>query len=258
MDTANLLPLLEQLDDDVDDLEDALQPLLGSSLNKMSKNMPIFDKAKIHVLTTYALESLIFSYLRLQGVDALQHPVYREITRVKQYFTKMKALEEPEEPEQRTMVLDKAAAGRFIKHGLAGNDKIDLERAEREARERARAQLKAAMLAKKAAATAVQDSQAQSEVASSAVPSTAQSSAEADDSDEEMEADEPAKEFKTGEEFIEFETKEKKKKSKGDKAEPRSESGKKHGRKASKAERRQEKKDRRRKKEETRKAREAK
>jgi exosome complex protein LRP1 len=63
MDTANLLPLLEQLDDDVDDLEDALQPLLGSSLNKMSKNMPIFDKAKIHVLTTYTLESLIFCTL---------------------------------------------------------------------------------------------------------------------------------------------------------------------------------------------------
>lgn len=133
MDTADLLPLLEQLDDNVDDLEDALQPLLGSSLNKMSKNMPILDKAKVHVLTTYALESLIFceltfeifsegitdlfiAYLKLRGVDAKQHPVFREITRVRQYFDKMKALET--EPEQRTMVLDKAAAGRFIKHGL--------------------------------------------------------------------------------------------------------------------------------------------
>jgi hypothetical protein len=63
MDTANLLPLLDQLDDNVDELEDALQPLLGSSLNKMSKNMPIFDKAKMHVLTTYTLESLIFCTL---------------------------------------------------------------------------------------------------------------------------------------------------------------------------------------------------
>ncbi|KAF3390414.1 Nuclear nucleic acid-binding protein C1D [Penicillium rolfsii] len=258
MDTTDLLPLLEQLDDNVDELEDALQPLLGSSLNKMSKNMPIFDKAKIHVLTTYALESLIFSYLRLQGVNALQHPVYREITRVKQYFAKMKALEEPEEPEQRTMVLDKAAAGRFIKHGLSGNDKIDLERAEREARERARAQLKAAMLAKKAASAAVQDTPAQSESAPSAVPSTAQSSAETDNSDEEMETDEPAQEFKTGDEFIELDTKKKKKNFKEEKAKSRSESGKKHGRKATKAERRQEKKDRRRKKEETRKVREAK
>lgn len=58
----------------------------------------------------------LLAYLRLRGVDAKQHPVYRELTRVRQYFDKIKALES--EPEQRTMVVDKAAAGRFIKHGL--------------------------------------------------------------------------------------------------------------------------------------------
>lgn len=56
------------------------------------------------------------AYLRLQGVDAKQHPVFREVKRVQQYFEKIKALET--EPEQRTMTLDKEAAGRFIKHGL--------------------------------------------------------------------------------------------------------------------------------------------
>lgn len=68
MDTADLLPLLEHLDDNVDDLEEALQPLLGTSLNKMSKNMPILDKAKAHVLTTYALESLIFCELNFRNL----------------------------------------------------------------------------------------------------------------------------------------------------------------------------------------------
>ena len=38
----------------------------------------------------------------------------------------------------------------------AGNDKVDLERAEREAKERARAQFKATMLAKKNAASSTQ------------------------------------------------------------------------------------------------------
>ena len=56
------------------------------------------------------------AYLRLHGVDAKQHPVFRELTRVKQYFEKIKVLET--EPEERTMTVDKAAAGRFIKHGL--------------------------------------------------------------------------------------------------------------------------------------------
>lgn len=56
------------------------------------------------------------AYLRLHGVNAKDHPVFRELTRVKQYFEKIKSLET--EPEQRTMRLDKEAAGRFIKHGL--------------------------------------------------------------------------------------------------------------------------------------------
>lgn len=53
-------------------------------------------------------------------MDAKQHPVFRELTRVKQYFEKIKALET--EPEERPMTLDKAAAGRFIKHGLVSVD----------------------------------------------------------------------------------------------------------------------------------------
>ncbi|OQE78471.1 hypothetical protein PENNAL_c0056G06278 [Penicillium nalgiovense] len=147
MDPTDLLPLLEQLDDNVDDLEGVLEPLLAGTLVKSSSKLPVMDKAKLHVLITYTLESLIFSYLRLHGVDAKQHPVFRELTRVKQYFEKIRALET--EPEERSMTLDKAAASRFIKHGLSGNDKYDLERAEKQAKERARAQFKADMLARK-------------------------------------------------------------------------------------------------------------
>lgn len=64
MDPADLLPLLEQLDDNVDDLETVLQPLLTSSLLKSSSKLPVMDKAKLHVLITYALESLIFCTLQ--------------------------------------------------------------------------------------------------------------------------------------------------------------------------------------------------
>ncbi|RAL06420.1 uncharacterized protein BO80DRAFT_498509 [Aspergillus ibericus CBS 121593] len=148
MEATDLLPLLEQLDDNIDDLEEALKPILESSVVATSKKLPVLDKAKFHVLVTYALESLIFSYLRLHGVNAKEHSVFRELTRVKQYFAKITALET--EPEKRTLTLDKQAASRFIKHGLAGNDKFDLERKEQEAKERARAQLKASLLAKKA------------------------------------------------------------------------------------------------------------
>ncbi|KAK2841681.1 hypothetical protein FQN49_006015 [Arthroderma sp. PD_2] len=146
METADLTPLLEQLEDDIDDIEDALEPLLEHGLTATSQKLPLMEKAKLHVLLTYSIESLIFSYLRLNDVDAKEHPVFKELLRVRQYHDKIKTLETP--PEKRTMTLDKQAAGRFIKHGLAGNDKIDLERAEREAKEKAMAQLRAAQLAR--------------------------------------------------------------------------------------------------------------
>ena len=133
METSDLLPLLDQLDYNVDDLEEVLGPLVNQPLTETSKKLPVLDKAKLNVLTTYALESLIYckisltpytvyeylyllAYLKLHGVDAKQHPVFRELTRVRQYFDKIKALEA--EPEERPMTLDKQAAGRFIKHGL--------------------------------------------------------------------------------------------------------------------------------------------
>lgn len=165
--------------------------------------------------------------------------MFRELTRVRQYFAKIKDLET--EPEQRSMTLDKEAAGRFIKHGLvstnlvqmtmmvanslqSGNDKYDLERAEKQAKERAQAEFKAAQLARKSAAAASQ-------------------------SNDQVNNDES--EGKTDEAAAKSQKKAHKKK------EDKLISKGKMERKGSKADRSEEKKERRKKKEESRKARKA-
>ncbi|KAH8759741.1 Sas10/Utp3/C1D family-domain-containing protein [Hyaloscypha finlandica] len=139
-DSSKVLSLLETLDDEVDDLEEALSPLLKAALSETSTKLPLLDKAKLYVLVTYAIESMLFSYLRLNGVKAREHPVFIELTRVKQYFDKIKVAETP--VAERNMAVDKAAAARFIKAGLSGNDKYDLERAEQQAKERAKAHIR--------------------------------------------------------------------------------------------------------------------
>lgn len=59
------------------------------------------------------------AYLNLHGTNAKEHPVFKELTRVRQYFVKIKALETPPEEEAKpTMKLDQQAARRFITHGL--------------------------------------------------------------------------------------------------------------------------------------------
>lgn len=56
------------------------------------------------------------AFLRLNGVNAKEHPVFRELTRLKQYFEKIKIAENGE--VKRELSLNKPAAGRIIKHAL--------------------------------------------------------------------------------------------------------------------------------------------
>ncbi|KAJ3580465.1 hypothetical protein NPX13_g119 [Xylaria arbuscula] len=139
MDPADILPALERLDDAVDLLEDALQPLINNVTDVASK-LPLLDKAKFYVLMTYSIESMLFSSLRLNGVNAKEHPVFKELARVRQYFDKIKNIEfPPQKPEQS---LNKEAAIRFIRADLADNKEINSKLSEMIAKERALAALK--------------------------------------------------------------------------------------------------------------------
>ena len=60
METTNLEPLIDSLDDNIDDLEEALEPLLKSALSDIAGKLPLLDKAQLYVLVTYAIESILF------------------------------------------------------------------------------------------------------------------------------------------------------------------------------------------------------
>jgi len=57
------------------------------------------------------------AYLRLHGINAREHAVFIELTRVKQYFEKLKVAENPV-GKRENLTLDKAAAARIIKASL--------------------------------------------------------------------------------------------------------------------------------------------
>jgi len=159
MNSKSVLSLLEQLDDEIDDLDDALGPLVQNPMSETVSKLPLLDKAKLYVLVTYAIESTLFSYLRLNGINAREHPVFKELTRVRQYFDKIKIAETPISKRENVTV-DRTAAARFIKAGLTGNDKFDLERAERQATERARAHIRFEELSRKQKSNTLSSDQA--------------------------------------------------------------------------------------------------
>ncbi|KAF5246669.1 hypothetical protein FANTH_6739 [Fusarium anthophilum] len=141
-DVKDITPDLDRLDNQLDDLEEKLQPLLGN-LEGMASQLPLLDKAKLFSLTAYAIESLMFSSLKLnEGNEAQTQAVLTELKRIQQYFGKIKNIESPPEPETRTLTINQEATARILKADLGDNKTISSKLAEKIAEERAKALLK--------------------------------------------------------------------------------------------------------------------
>ncbi|PHH80697.1 hypothetical protein CDD83_3675 [Cordyceps sp. RAO-2017] len=138
-DVKDITPDLDRLDSHLDGLEDALAPMLDG-LDQTASQLPLLDKAKLFSLSAYAIETLLFSYLRLHGVDAQNHAVFTELKRVQQYFAKIKVAEEPE--AKRSTTVNQEAAVRILKADLSDNKTLSRKLAEKIAEERAKALLK--------------------------------------------------------------------------------------------------------------------
>ena len=52
--------VLQQVQEEVDDLEEALQALIQENLLQTVAQLPLLDQAKLYVLCAYSIESLIF------------------------------------------------------------------------------------------------------------------------------------------------------------------------------------------------------
>lgn len=59
MDPSNVLPLVELLDESLDTLTEAATGL-SDGIHDMASKLPLLDKAKLYVLMTYAVESILF------------------------------------------------------------------------------------------------------------------------------------------------------------------------------------------------------
>jgi hypothetical protein len=73
MDATALTEKLDSLEGNIDELEEALGPLL-QDLAAASSRLPLLDKAKLSILSTYALETLLFckySHCKTCGADSL-------------------------------------------------------------------------------------------------------------------------------------------------------------------------------------------
>uniref|UniRef100_T1I8V0 Nuclear nucleic acid-binding protein C1D n=1 Tax=Rhodnius prolixus TaxID=13249 RepID=T1I8V0_RHOPR len=93
------------------DIETVIDLLVeGNIYDKLT----VEEKVKHDLFVSYSLSSLFWMCLRTQGINPTSHVVKAEIERIQQYVKKYNRVKERKKAPQ----LQKAAANRFVKHGL--------------------------------------------------------------------------------------------------------------------------------------------
>ncbi|XP_011198833.1 nuclear nucleic acid-binding protein C1D [Bactrocera dorsalis] len=95
---------------------DKIEKSLSTAVDlKEFEELSTQEKVKLDNYLAYAINSLYWMHVKLRGDDPNEHGIKNELSRVRQTIVRDKQIY-----ERNTIrpVIDKAAAGRFIKHGL--------------------------------------------------------------------------------------------------------------------------------------------
>ncbi|KAJ1554570.1 hypothetical protein HK096_002930 [Nowakowskiella sp. JEL0078] len=109
---------VDNLETSLEAVEVFLSQLFTTPLDILLRDLDPLGRAKLEVNVCFAINTLIFVYLRMEGANPKDFPVIAELERVKKYLIKIRQAEGKYKPK---MSVDKAAAGRFIKHNLSSN-----------------------------------------------------------------------------------------------------------------------------------------
>ena len=109
-------------------LNTGLLPCLPDSIEGTLTSL---EKARLNVLLAYSLETYLYVILKMTGHPTKDHVVMRDLSQIRSYLQKIKAVEggnvgksEHRVDDMRSSKVDKEAAGRFIKNALGqSNDK---------------------------------------------------------------------------------------------------------------------------------------
>lgn len=95
-------------------IEDIFKSLERVPLSDLHSQMSSLDKAKLDLLGAYAVNSLFWVYLKINGEETKDHAIHEEINRVKSYMSRVHEVEDKAKAPR----LDKSATKRFIRNAL--------------------------------------------------------------------------------------------------------------------------------------------
>mmetsp|Transcript_11239 Transcript_11239/g.21944 ORF Transcript_11239/g.21944 Transcript_11239/m.21944 type:complete len:183 (-) Transcript_11239:1433-1981(-) len=86
--------VLDRFDQALTRIEERVQPFVEKPRKDVAQDLSATENAKLNLVYGYSLNSLFYMYLKTQGVSPKEHPVRRELDRVKRYMGKTMQMEE--------------------------------------------------------------------------------------------------------------------------------------------------------------------
>ena len=114
----------------LDHIEQSLGPLLELDRKQVVSSLTPLENAELNLALAYAVDSLFYVWLRSKNCATEDHPVKKELGKVKLYMDKVKKAKAALDPDlgaadddredKRTLRVDTAAGRRLIIAALAG------------------------------------------------------------------------------------------------------------------------------------------
>lgn len=119
--TETVRDLAQSLQSSISELETALLPIAGRSLEDLTKDCKL-PKEEADVLNKYlyCTVSIAFAYLKVQGINTDGHPIMKELDRVKASMKRMKDLEAAQQKSENKEAQSKEEAAEYIQRTLGG------------------------------------------------------------------------------------------------------------------------------------------
>ncbi|CAL1265528.1 unnamed protein product [Larinioides sclopetarius] len=111
---SEIIDKLQNFHQSLEKMQEILTPLISTNINSTDVKIEPLDKARLNLISGYALNSLFWMYLNTLGIDPKEHSVKGELEKYKSFMKTVKEIAD----KSKAPVLNKGAAGRFVRNAL--------------------------------------------------------------------------------------------------------------------------------------------
>ncbi|XP_042301465.1 nuclear nucleic acid-binding protein C1D isoform X2 [Sceloporus undulatus] len=105
---------LSAFEKSVSSVDDMLKTMMSVSRSELLQKLDPLEQAKLDLVSAYTLNSMFWVYLATQGINPKEHPVKKELERIRTYMNRVKEITD----KKKAAKLDKGAASRFLRNAL--------------------------------------------------------------------------------------------------------------------------------------------